>query len=165
MKRWEIRGLTSKRVRVFDPAEVTAQRATEVDPGLVGLTRDDVESIWGAVVDFYKTGFHPALALCVRRRGEVILDRTIGHARGNSPEEPEGTPSSCPRHPTRSSTSSPVRRLSPRCSCTCWRSADRFTSTNPSPPSSPSSRGTESTGSRSVICSRTEPGFQTRRPR
>lgn len=92
MKRWEIRGLTSKRVRVFDPAEVTAQRATEVDPGLVGLTRDDVESIWGAVVDFYKTGFHPALALCVRRRGEVILDRTIGHARGNSPDEPEGTP-------------------------------------------------------------------------
>ena len=92
MKRWEIRGLTSKRVRVFDPEEVTARRTTEVDPGSVGLSRGDVESIWGAVVDFYKTGFHPALALCIRRRGEVILDRTIGHARGNSPDEPEGTP-------------------------------------------------------------------------
>ncbi|MBW2551450.1 MAG: beta-lactamase family protein, partial [Deltaproteobacteria bacterium] len=62
------------------------------DPGSVGLGRDDVESIWSAVVDFYKTGFHPALGLCIRRRGEVILDRTIGHARGNSPDDPEGTP-------------------------------------------------------------------------
>ncbi|MBW2211002.1 MAG: beta-lactamase family protein [Deltaproteobacteria bacterium] len=92
MKRWEIRGLTSKRVRVFDPDEVTARGAPEADPGSVGLGRDDVESIWSAVVDFYKTGFHPALGLCIRRRGEVILDRTIGHARGNSPDDPEGTP-------------------------------------------------------------------------
>jgi CubicO group peptidase (beta-lactamase class C family) len=63
-----------------------------VDPLSVGLAQDDVESIWSAVVDFYKTGFHPALGLCIRRRGEVILDRTIGHARGNSPDDPEGTP-------------------------------------------------------------------------
>ena len=92
MSRWEIRGLTSKRVRVFDPAEVTSRGGPEVDPASVGLEREDVESIWNAVVDFYKTGFHPALGLCIRRRGEVILDRTIGHARGNSPEDPEGTP-------------------------------------------------------------------------
>ena len=92
MGRWEIRGLTSKRVRVFDPDEVTARGAPEIDPGSVGLGRDDVESIWSAVVDFYKTGLHPALGLCIRRRGEVILDRTIGHARGNSPDDPEGTP-------------------------------------------------------------------------
>jgi len=92
LKRWEIRGLTSKRVRVFEPEEVTARGAPEADPGSVGLERDAVESIWGAVVDFYKTGFHPALGLCIRRRGEVILDRTIGHASGNSPDDPEGTP-------------------------------------------------------------------------
>ena len=92
MKGWEIRGLTSKRVRVFEPDEVTVRGAPEVDPRSVGLERDDVESIWSAVVDFYKTGFHPALGLCIRRRGEVILDRTIGHARGNSPDDPEGTP-------------------------------------------------------------------------
>ena len=92
MSRWEIRGLTSKRVRVFDPDEVTARGRPEADPASVGLGRDDVESIWRAVVDFYRTGFHPALGLCIRRRGEVILDRTIGHARGNSPDDPEGTP-------------------------------------------------------------------------
>lgn len=92
MKRWEIRGLSSRRVRVFDPVEVTARGTVEVDPVSVGLEQDAVESIWSSVVEFYKTGFHPALGLCIRRRGEVILDRTIGHARGNSPNDPEGTP-------------------------------------------------------------------------
>lgn len=92
MRHWEIRGLSSRRVRVFDPAEVTARGGVEVDPDSVGLEPDAVESIWSAVVDFYKTGFHPALGLCIRRRGEVILDRTIGHARGNSPNDPKGTP-------------------------------------------------------------------------
>jgi len=92
VKRWQIRGLTSKRVRAFDPEKVTARGLPETDPASVGLGPDDVESIWSAVVDFYKTGFHPALGLCIRRRGEVILDRTIGHARGNSPDDLEGTP-------------------------------------------------------------------------
>ena len=92
MKRWQIRGLSSRRVRVFDPDEVTARASCEVDPASVGLRRDDVESIWSSVVDFYKTGLHPALGLCIRRRGQVILDRTIGHARGNSPGDLAGTP-------------------------------------------------------------------------
>jgi CubicO group peptidase (beta-lactamase class C family) len=92
VRRLEIRGLSSRRVRVFDRDEVTAYGAPEVEPRSVGLTRSDIESIWGGVVEFYRTGFHPALGLCIRRRGKVILDRTIGHARGNSPEDPEGTP-------------------------------------------------------------------------
>ena len=50
MKRWEIRGLTSKRVRVFDPEEVTSRGAPETDPGSVGLQRDAVEAIWGVEV-------------------------------------------------------------------------------------------------------------------
>ena len=90
-KRGEIPGLRSNRVRVYDPGEVTTARAPEADPRSVGLRRDDVESIWSVVVDYYETGLHPALGLCIRRRGEVILDRTIGHARGNSPNAPKDT--------------------------------------------------------------------------
>jgi len=74
-------------VRSFEPDEVTSRGPVEADPASVGLRREDVESIWNAVVDFYKTGFHPAIGLCIRRRGEVILDRVIGHARGNSPKD------------------------------------------------------------------------------
>ncbi len=88
MRRWQIRGLTSKRVRVFDPDEVTCWGEPEVAPVSVGLDSGAVEAIWSAVVDFYRTGFHPALGLCIRRRGQVILDRAIGHARGNAPGDP-----------------------------------------------------------------------------
>jgi CubicO group peptidase (beta-lactamase class C family) len=76
-------------VRVYDPVEVTAMGAAEAEPRSVGLAPDAVDAIWSAVVDFYKTGFHPALGLCIRRRGRVILDRSIGHARGNGPGESE----------------------------------------------------------------------------
>jgi len=70
---------------------VTVRGLPEVEPASVGLAPQAVEAIWSAVVDFYKTGFHPALGLCIRRRGEVILDRTIGHARGNAPGDSPGT--------------------------------------------------------------------------
>jgi CubicO group peptidase (beta-lactamase class C family) len=88
VRRWQIRGLRSKRVRVFDPNAVTTKGEPEAHPGSVGLDSGAVEAIWSAVVDFYRTGFHPALGLCIRRRGEIIVDRTIGHARGNAPSDP-----------------------------------------------------------------------------
>ena len=88
LKRVQIRGLRSRRSRRFDPEEVSAKGAPEIDPASVGLAPDAVEAIWSAVVDFSRTGFHPALGLCIRRRGQVILDRTIGHTRGNAPGDP-----------------------------------------------------------------------------
>ncbi|MGB5680496.1 MAG: hypothetical protein WBM47_01500, partial [Polyangiales bacterium] len=92
MQRLRLRELLPVAVRSFDPAEVTTKSHREVDPRGVGLRIEDVEAIWSSVVRFYKTGLHPAIALCIRRRGEIILDRAIGHARGNSPQDPEGTP-------------------------------------------------------------------------
>ena len=92
MQRSRLRDLLPVSVRTFDPEEVTTRSHRETDPRGVGLTTQDVDEIWNAVVSFYKSGLHPAIALCIRRRGEIILDRAIGHARGNSPEDPEGTP-------------------------------------------------------------------------
>src|SRR3546814_1662487 len=60
----------------------------EVDPRDVGVTRDDVEAIWKATAGAYRTGLYPAIGLCIRRKGRVILDRTVGHAHGNAPFEP-----------------------------------------------------------------------------
>ena len=37
---------------------------------------------------WYRSGVHPAIQVCVRRKGEVVLDRAIGHARGNGPADP-----------------------------------------------------------------------------
>lgn len=79
------------RCRVFPPAEVTS-RAEEAEPAAGGLRREDVEAIWGRVVRLYETGLHPAIALCLRRRGQVLIDRAIGHARGNAPDDPPDAP-------------------------------------------------------------------------
>src|SRR5262249_62279370 len=40
----------------------------------------------------YERGIHPALALCVGRHGRVLLDRAIGHVRGNGPGDPPDGP-------------------------------------------------------------------------
>ncbi|MEM7135063.1 MAG: serine hydrolase domain-containing protein [Myxococcota bacterium] len=92
MQRPRLRDLLPVTVNSFDPEEVTTRSHRETDPRAVGLMVKDVDAIWQAVVQYYKLGLHPALAVCIRRRGEIILDRAIGHASGNSPQDPEGTP-------------------------------------------------------------------------
>ena len=92
MARSRLRALLPVTVHAFDPKDVTRKSHRETDPRGVGLTSVDVEAIWDSVVRLYRTGLHPAIALCIRRRGEIILDRAIGHASGNSPDDEEGTP-------------------------------------------------------------------------
>lgn len=60
----------------------------EDDPGDVGMTHAGVERIWRSAVELYRDGAHPAIQLCLRRHGRVVLDRAIGHARGNGPLDP-----------------------------------------------------------------------------
>ena len=38
-----------------------------------------IDSMWKQVVKLYETGLHPAIALCIRHRGQVVMDRTVGH--------------------------------------------------------------------------------------
>lgn len=45
------------------------------------------QQIWAAAQHWYQAGVQPGIAVCVRYRGEVIVDRAIGHARGNGPGE------------------------------------------------------------------------------
>jgi CubicO group peptidase (beta-lactamase class C family) len=60
----------------------------EVEPDVVGLSRDDVEGIWHAVEAVYRMGLHPALQVCIRCRDQPVLHRAIGYARGNDPDDP-----------------------------------------------------------------------------
>ncbi len=64
----------------------------EVDPETVGLDRRTVERIWKSGRELYRSGVHPALQLCVRRHGQVVLNRAIGHARGNGPSDGRDSP-------------------------------------------------------------------------
>ena len=60
----------------------------ETDPRDVAMTRDAVEAIWRGALLLYRSGMYPALGLCVRRHGAVVLDRSIGWARGVGPGAP-----------------------------------------------------------------------------
>ncbi len=59
----------------------------EVDPREVGLLHSDVDRIWDDIIKVYRTGVHPAITACVRHQGKVLLSRSIGHVRGNGPDD------------------------------------------------------------------------------
>lgn len=73
-----------------DLGAVTTAAAEEEDLASVGMTPAGRARIWRAVEALYRTGTHPAIALCLRRRGRVVIDRAIGHARGRSPHATSG---------------------------------------------------------------------------
>lgn len=64
---------------VDDPATVTD---VADEPGGADI---DVDAIWQRAVGLYRSGVHPAVQLCIRHRGEIVLDRAVGHARGALP--------------------------------------------------------------------------------
>jgi CubicO group peptidase (beta-lactamase class C family) len=64
------------------------QRQAETNPRDVGADPKAVARVWKTVESLYRSGIHPAIQLCVRRRGQVLLDRAIGHASGNGPDDP-----------------------------------------------------------------------------
>ena len=47
-----------------------------------------VENIWAAARHWYQAGTQPAIQLCLRHNGRVVLNRAIGHAWGNGPTDP-----------------------------------------------------------------------------
>lgn len=70
----------------------TVRPRTEIEPRHLGLDRAAVDTVWDAVRSLYASGTHPAIALCVRYRGEIVLDRAIGYARGNAPSDTPDSP-------------------------------------------------------------------------
>jgi CubicO group peptidase (beta-lactamase class C family) len=53
----------------------------EVDPRRAELDQAAVDAIWKACQDLYRSGVYPLLSLCLRRRGEIVLNRSIGYSR------------------------------------------------------------------------------------
>lgn len=75
------------RIRV--PADLDAVTASgEEDHSEVDSAA--VERIWQAARHWYQAGMHPAIQVCIRRNGKVVLNRAIGHGWGNAPtDEPD----------------------------------------------------------------------------
>ena len=73
-------------------AVTTIASREEHDPEPLGMTQAGVAAIWRAAERLYATFMHPALSLVVRRHGQVVLKRGIGHASGNGTEDCHETP-------------------------------------------------------------------------
>ncbi len=60
------------------------QSKNEVPAELGGMSEQQVQKIWQSIEHLYCTGNHPLISVCIRRKGEIILNRSIGYASGNS---------------------------------------------------------------------------------
>ncbi|WP_227998925.1 beta-lactamase family protein [Nocardia australiensis] len=72
-------------VTIAEDLDAVTTLGHEDDPSDAGLTRGDVERLWGSVRDWYRMGTTPAIQTCLRRNGKIVLNRTIGHGWGNAP--------------------------------------------------------------------------------
>jgi len=72
-------GAVARRCAV--PADLSA--ITTYGPEEDGVDRSEL--IWNRIVSLYRSGMHPGIQVCIRHRGDVVVDRAIGHARGNVP--------------------------------------------------------------------------------
>ena len=112
------------RGKVRVPADLDAVTAigdedhSEIDPAAV-------ERIWQAARHWYQAGMHPAIQLCLRHNGKVVLNRAIGHGWGNAPTT-RPMPRRSPSRPIRRSACTRRPRRSPRPSCTCSSNAVVF---------------------------------------
>ncbi|MGH2951892.1 MAG: serine hydrolase domain-containing protein [Solirubrobacterales bacterium] len=81
-----------RRIDVPDDLDAITTIGDEEPPGAEGVSDEGLERIWKSAVDLYRSGVHPAVQLCLRRNGRVLLDRAIGHASGNGPRDSAETP-------------------------------------------------------------------------
>jgi CubicO group peptidase (beta-lactamase class C family) len=61
--------------------DIGPEEHRDVDPSTV-------DRIWQAARHWYSGGMHPAIQVCLRHNGNVILNRAIGHGWGNGPQDP-----------------------------------------------------------------------------
>jgi CubicO group peptidase (beta-lactamase class C family) len=80
-----------RRIRVPGDLESVTTVGEEAPAASAGLRERAVSRIWQVAQKLYQSGVHPAVQVCVRRNGVVILDRALGHARGNGPHDSGGS--------------------------------------------------------------------------
>lgn len=66
---------------------VRTDRRRESAPESVGLKQADLDRVWDEVIRVYRSGVHPAITIHLRYRGKTVMARSIGHARGNGPND------------------------------------------------------------------------------
>ena len=76
------------RCRLPEDLEAATVVGDEEGVAGTGVGREAVESVWRATLALAATAVHPAISLCIRRRGRVVLERAVGFAAGAGPDDP-----------------------------------------------------------------------------
>lgn len=76
-----------RRSRIPKDLDSVTDFGEEADPGEGDVSARDIEAIWKTFQQWYRSGVHPAMQVCIRRHGAVVLNRAIGHASGNGPRD------------------------------------------------------------------------------
>lgn len=74
-------------VTVLEDLDAVTTIGHEDDPRDAGSSAREVEAVWDSVRAWYRMGTTPAIQVCVRRNGKVVLNRAIGHGWGNAPKD------------------------------------------------------------------------------
>jgi CubicO group peptidase (beta-lactamase class C family) len=72
--------------RIVVPADLDSVTAIGAEDHS-GIDPKAVERIWQAARHWYQAGMHPAIQVCLRHNGKVVLNRAIGHGWGNAPTD------------------------------------------------------------------------------
>jgi len=80
-----------RRIHVPRDLDSVTDIGPEDPPEAGGVSARKVEAMWRSVRSWYRSGVHPAMQVCVRRNGAVILNRALGHSRGNGPHDGRDT--------------------------------------------------------------------------
>jgi len=82
-----------RKVKVYPFEQVTQINfEEEIPPQILGVSPEIIPNAWRRVQELYQTGMYPALGFTLRYKGHLLMDRTIGHAQGNAPYEPDENP-------------------------------------------------------------------------
>jgi CubicO group peptidase (beta-lactamase class C family) len=73
--------------RIVVPADLDSVTAVG-DEDHADIDPASVERIWHAARHWYAAGMQPAIQVCLRHNGRIVLNRAIGHAWGNGPADP-----------------------------------------------------------------------------
>ncbi len=70
----------------------TIRHDDEVPAKQLGGDPDELEKVWDLVLSLYESGIQPAIQICIRRHGEIVMNRSIGYTKGNGPKDSPNTP-------------------------------------------------------------------------
>ena len=89
--------------RIVVPADLDSV-TTVGDEDHTGIDPASVERIWQAARHWYSAGMHPAIQVCLRHQGRVVLNRAIGHGWGNGPSDGPADPPDADKVPVTTET-------------------------------------------------------------